>query len=64
MLPGVDDKGELLGSFELADQILWGLEHGIPEDRLRDSFGQELFLRIRTLYELSRPMREVPYTLD
>ncbi|NJC96683.1 MAG: NAD(+) synthase [Anaerolineae bacterium] len=64
VLPGVDDKGELLGSFELADQILWGLEHGIPEERLIDSFGQELFLRIKTLYELSRPMREVPYMLD
>jgi NAD+ synthase len=64
VLPGVDDKGKLLGTFEFADQILWGLENGVPEDQMTDSFGDELVSRIKTLYDLSRPMREVPYTLD
>jgi len=64
VLPGVDDKGDLLGTFELADQILWGLENGIPEGQLSNSFGEALVARIKSLYELSRPMREAPYTLD
>ena len=64
VLPGVDDKGELLGTFELADQILWGLENEVPEDQLRNAFGEALVSRIKTLYELSRPMREAPYSLD
>jgi len=64
VLPGVDDKGKLLGTFELADQILWGLENGIPEYQLVNSFGEELVSRIKLLYDLSRPMREVPYTLE
>ncbi len=64
VLPGVDDKSKLLGTFELADQILWGLENGVPEDQLRNAFGEALVSRIKTLYDLSRPMREVPYTFD
>ncbi len=64
VLPGVDDKGELLGTFELADQILWGLENGVSADQMANSFGDELVSRIKTLYDLSRPMREAPYTLD
>jgi NAD+ synthase len=63
VLPGVDDKGELLGTFELADQILWGLENGVSEDQLFSVFGDELVSRIKTLYDLSKPMREIPYTL-
>jgi NAD+ synthase len=64
VLPGVNNKGELLGTFELADQILWGFENGVSEDQLINSFGEELVSRIKTLYDLSRPMREIPYTLD
>ncbi len=64
VLPGVDDKGNLLGTFEIADQILWGLENGIADEQLFHSFGEELVSRIKILYDLSRPMREVPYTLD
>jgi len=64
VLPGVDDKGDLLGTFESADQILWGLENGISEDQLTNSFGEQLVSRIKALYDLSRPMREVPYTLN
>jgi NAD+ synthase len=64
VLPGVNDKGKLLGTFEIADQILWGLENGVPDDQLANSFGEELVSRIKTLYDLSRPMREIPYTLD
>jgi NAD+ synthase len=64
VLPGIDDKGALLGSFEIADQILWGFENGIEEDQLVTAFGEELVTRIKTLYQHSQPMREVPYRLD
>jgi NAD+ synthase len=64
VLPGVDDKGDLLGSFEIADQILWGLEHGVPEDQLIKAFGESLVVRIKTLFHRSQPMREVPFSLD
>jgi NAD+ synthase len=64
VLPGINDKGALLGSFEIADQILWGFEHGISEDQLVEAFGESLVSRIKTLFERSRPMREVPYTLN
>lgn len=64
VLPGVDDKGDLLGSFEIADKILWGLEHGIPDNQLTTAFGETLVLRIKTLYQRSQPMREVPYSLN
>jgi NAD+ synthase len=64
VLPGVDDKGDLLGSFEIADQILWGLEHGVPEDQLIKAFGESQVVRIKTLYQRSQPMREVPYSLN
>jgi NAD+ synthase len=64
VLPGIDDKGDLLGSFEIADQILWGLEHNVPDDQLIDAYGEHPVLRIKTLYQRSQPMREVPYSLN
>ncbi len=64
VLPGVDDKGDLLGTFEIADQILWGFENEVSESQLVNAFGEELVFRIKTLNDLSRPMREVPYTLN
>ncbi|MEN8242708.1 MAG: NAD(+) synthase [Chloroflexota bacterium] len=64
VLPGVDDKGILLGTFEIADQILWGFENGISENHLIDSFGEAVVSQIKALYALSRPMREVPYKLN
>ncbi len=63
VLPGVNDKGKLLGTFEIADQILWGYEHGMSEDQMSDYFGEELVVRIKTLYDLSKVMREVPYRI-
>jgi len=64
VLPGVNDKGDLLGTFEIADQILWGIENGLSEDQLINIFGEPLVIRIKTLYDLSRYMREVPYHLN
>jgi NAD+ synthase len=63
VMPGVDDKGALLGSFEQADAILWGLENGVERQELEAHFGQGQVARIQALFELSAHMREVAYTL-
>jgi NAD+ synthase len=64
VMPGIEDKGKLLGSFEQADAILWGLEHEVDVDELADCFGQEEVERIQSLFELSAHMRKVPYGLQ
>jgi len=63
VIPGVDNKGDLLGTFQIADQILWGIENNISKGELVNRFGIEKVTLISTLYENSRFMREVPYTL-
>jgi NAD+ synthase len=61
VMPGIEDKGALLGSFELADAILWGLENGVDLEEMAASFGREEVERIQSLFDLSAHMREVPY---
>jgi len=63
ILPGLDDKGELLGSFRDADLILWGLENQIPRSDLENKFGKEKVYYIRTLVQNSTHYREAPYSL-
>ena len=63
VIPGVDNKEELLGSFRTTDLILWGLEHGMSKDVLVQRFHPDEIERIIGLYEASRFMREVPYHL-
>jgi NAD+ synthase len=63
VMPGIEDKGKLLGSFEQADAILWGLENGVDVEKLVATFGQEEVERIQSLFELSAHMREIPYGL-
>ena len=64
VIPGLGDKGELLGSFYTADQILWGLEKGIPLDSLNQQFGEMEVSRINNLVEGSKFMRESPTTFE
>ena len=63
VLPGLDDKGELLGSFQKADLILWGLENQISLNDLQDRFGSEKVAYIQTLVKNSAQYRESPYSL-
>jgi len=63
VLPGVDDKGELLGSFQEADLILWGLENQISLNMMNDRFGSEKVTYIQNLIKNSAPYRESPYSL-
>lgn len=63
ILPGLDDKGDLLGSFKEADLVLWGLENQIPLPDLEERFGKEKVNHIRTLVDNSAYYRETPYSL-
>lgn len=63
VLPGLDDKGKLLGSFKEADLILWGLENQIPLSDLEERFGKEKVNYIQTLVDNSAYYRETPYSL-
>jgi NAD+ synthase len=63
LLPGIDDKEALLGSFEDVDQILWGLEQRVGQAELARRYGKALVDRIAALMELSGPMRETPYAI-
>ena len=63
VLPGLDDKEQLLGSFYETDQILWDLENDQPREGLMEQFSAKRLDRITALWESSRHMRESPYTL-
>ena len=62
VMPGIDNKEEMLGSFEVIDQILWAFENDIPKNEISEVFGESLREGAQTLYELSRHMRELPYS--
>jgi len=63
VMPGIDDKGSLLGSFETVDQILVGLEMDFDRGELRQKYGTQNVDRVIQLMELSKHMRESPYHL-
>ena len=63
-LPGINDKGALLGSFDLSDQILYGLENDVAVDELNQAYGKENAEKIVHLRELSAYMREAPYRME
>lgn len=62
LLPGLGDKGALLGSFQTTDLILWALENQFP-DRLLKDLPKDKVDFIRELTKTSRHMREAPYSL-
>jgi NAD+ synthase len=64
VMPGIDDKGGLLGDFAVVDQVLMGLENNFDRDKLIQEYGKELVLRIIELHELSKHMRESPYHIE
>jgi len=63
ILPGLSDKGDLLGSFIKADQILWGLEENLNLSDLENRFGTENVSYIQKLVKSSEYYRETPYSL-
>lgn len=63
LIPGLDDKEELLGSFENVDSILYGLENGVDRDMLREHFPLAEINKLVRLMKDSAHMRQSPYTL-
>ncbi|MHA1199509.1 MAG: NAD(+) synthase [Candidatus Heimdallarchaeaceae archaeon] len=63
VLPGIMNKGELLGSFALADQVLIASENGSKLPELYEAYGKKNVEYVLTLKKLSAQMRESPYHL-
>jgi len=63
ILPGLEDKGKLLGSFPDTDQILWGLENDMSKSNLIEKFSEEHVNSILALYKQSSHYRDAPYSL-
>ncbi len=63
IIPTIDDKGELLYSFNLADQILYGIENNIDKKTLCQEYGEEIVENLFSLWKYSKHMRESPYQL-
>jgi NAD+ synthase len=64
VLPGIDNKETLLGSFETIDQILWAFENNIRRDEIRRKFGDKTTEHALSLLDYSRHMRESPYMIQ
>ncbi|MGD8730300.1 MAG: NAD(+) synthase [Anaerolineales bacterium] len=64
ILPGVNNKEVLLGSFEETDQILIKIEAGYDLDHIRKQHDPAAVSRTYELYMLSAPMRHIPFHLD
>ena len=64
IIPTIDDKGDLLCSFNLADQILYGIENNFDKNTLCQKFGEKNVEQLYSLWEYSKHMRESPYHLE
>jgi NAD+ synthase len=64
IMPTIDNKGDMLNSFKLADQILYGMENNIDKNTLCQEYGEKNVELIYTLWEFSKHMRESPYHLE
>jgi NAD+ synthase len=64
IMPTIDNKGDMLNSFKLADQILYGMENNIGKNTLCQEYGEKNVELIYTLWEFSKHMRESPYHLE
>jgi len=66
MAPGMTDEFALQMQYELLDQILWGLRHGMDPTVLARDTGaaSEDIAYVQELMQLSRSMRELPPSPD
>jgi len=64
LFPGLPDKGELLGGFNITDQILASLDRGETEKDLSEKFDRDVVDRVVMLRQFSEQMRESPYSLN
>ena len=63
ILPGLEDKGKLLGSYKDTDLILWSLENRESMTSLVEKFGEDKIQYIKELFKHSKHFREAPYSL-
>jgi NAD+ synthase len=63
IMPGVGDKEELIGPFNISDQILWLLENGYAVHKIAEEYEIDIVNHVNDLYQKARFMREVPYNL-
>jgi NAD+ synthase len=64
VLPGINDKEALLGSFSMTDQILMQIESGASQDEIAVDYNIERVDKIFELHHLSEPLRKIPYHLS
>lgn len=64
ILPGVNDKEALLGSFQETDQLLMQIEAGSGVDEIAGAYDAGRVDQVLELYRLSEPLRNVPYHLS
>jgi NAD+ synthase len=64
VMPGINNKEELLGSFREVDEILWGIEQGVPIEELYQSYGRARVEKLIALRESSRHLRLAPYIAE
>jgi NAD+ synthase len=64
VMPGISDKGSLLNSFKITDQILIRMENGFDKDKLVKDFGFHNVERLMQLKGHSNHMRESPYQTE
>jgi NAD+ synthase len=64
VMPGIDNKGEMLGGFSLVDQILVATENGYTLSELYNIYGKKDVEQVLTLKKLSKQMRESPYHIE
>jgi NAD+ synthase len=61
VMPGVNDKGSLLGEMELTDEILHAMESGTPVEVLKSRYPPESVEKLVELHALSAHMRHSPF---
>ena len=64
IMPTIDDKGDMLNTFILADQILYGIENNVDKSTLCQEYGEKNVEQLYSLWEYSKHMRESPYYID
>ncbi|MHA1340199.1 MAG: NAD(+) synthase [Promethearchaeota archaeon] len=63
IIPSLHDKGDLLGSFAVADEILYHIQKGIDKEELLNKYDPNLVNHLYLLWTYSKHMRESPYHL-
>ncbi len=64
VLPGIPNKEELVGETAVVDQILFSLENNNDLSEFYNRYGKDAVDRIVLLVELSKHMRESPYSIQ